>query len=141
MKYNDLASVLKTKMVSRPEEAWEFVQERAQRGVDDSLVAEVFDVYRTRFPESIVTTDGVLIPAVARNFKALGCPIETLRHSTDGVIRATVELQGRTFILYQNDEQVVGVISLYVENRLAKMTGLAHAVYRKVVTRFLKKSV
>lgn len=141
MKYNDLASVLKTKMVSRPEEAWEFVQERAQRGVDDSLVAEVFDVYRTRFPESIVTTDGVLIPAVARNFKALGSPIETLRHSTDGVIRATVELQGRTFILYQNDEQVVGVISLYVENRLAKMTGLAHAVYRNVMSRFLKKSV
>ena len=141
MKYNDLASVLKTKMVSRPEEAWEFVQERALRGVDDSLVAEVFDVYRTRFPESVVTADGVLIPAVARSFKGLGCPIETLRHSTDGVIRATVELQGRTFILYQNDEHVVGVISLYVENRLAKMTGLAHAVYRNVMSRFLKKPV
>jgi len=141
MKFENLTSVLAKKMVVTPFEAWEFVQERARRGVDDSLVAEVFEAYRTRYPHAVVNSDGVLIPEVARRFKAIGAPIETLRHSTDGIIRATVELQGHTFIIYQNDEKVVDVISLYVENRLAKMTGLAHAIYRRAMARFLNKKV
>lgn len=133
-----LIDKLRQKLVTRPDEAWEFVMERGRRGVDDTLVAEVHEAFEALYPDGIVV-NGALIPNVAKQFKALGFTIETLRHSTEGVIRATVQLEGRTFVLYQKEEQLLEVISQYIEQRLTKVRGIARAFYSRALTAFLKK--
>lgn len=133
-----LIEKLKQKLVTRPAEAWEFVLERAQRGVDDTLVAETYEAFEELYKNDIVV-NGALIPNVAKQFKALGYTIETLRHSTEGVIRATVTLEGRTFVLYQKEEQLLEVISQYIEQRLTKVRGIARTFYRRTLDAFLKK--
>ena len=133
-----LIDKLKQKVVTRPAEAWEFVIERARRGVDDGLVAETHEAFEELYKNDIVV-NGSLIPNVAKQFKALGYTIETLRHSTEGVIRATVVLEGRTFVLYQKEEQLLEVISQYIEQRLTKVRGIARTFYRRTLDAFLKK--
>lgn len=138
MIHTPLIDKLKQKNVTRPDEAWEFAVERGRRGVDDTLVAEVHEAFETLYPNGVVV-EGALIPNVAKQFKALGFTIETLRHSTEGVIRATVQLEGRTFVLYQKEEQLLEVISQYIEQRLTKVRGIARAFYSRTLESFLKK--
>lgn len=133
-----LIEKLKQKFVTRPEEAWEFVTERARRGTDDQLVSEVQEAFHVLYADKIVV-NGSLIPNVAKQFKAQGFPIDTLRHSTNGVIQATVSLDGRIFVLYQNEELILDVVSGYVEQRLSRLRGLGRAFFSNVVGAFLKK--
>lgn len=130
---------LRNKIVTEPDDAWGFVVElEGRRGVDSQLVCETYDAYRELYSTSIVV-DGTLIPNVARKFKALGFPIETLKHSKYGVIRATVEFSGHTFVLYQKDDALSEVVRQYIDSRLVNVKGVMGSFWRKAMDTFFKR--
>lgn len=81
-----------------------------------------------------IVVNGSVVPAVAKEFKAAGIPIVTLRHSEDGVIAAYVVKNGFRVYLYQNTE-----LASFAHEHFFRKVAVATGLFKTVADYVLRK--